>query len=244
MGKADKPIIHYSTSEMAKDIIDVLDTLSWTAERQLHIVGASVGGMIAQELASLEPKRVASLTLFSTAAQMVNTEGFVEDLQEKLSMFLPRGIDGKIAVEKQTLFAEEWTTAPDEKGVWPTNGDRFAAEEVHKMTDRGYTMKGFYLQLMAVSSHSKNPQQLARLGDVVGRRRIQVLGGKLDQAMTLPLLERLVNDLGREERGVTKIVRDDVGHVMQLEKRADFNSLIEAFVIRIEGRSRESPDRS
>ena len=193
-----------------------------------------MGGMIAQELAFLKPKRVASLTLFSTAAQMVNTKGFIENLKEKLSMFVPRGIGGKIAIEKQTLFAEKWILAPDEERVWPTNGGRFASEELHKMDDPGYTMRGFYLQLLAVSSHSKSPQQLARVADDVGRERIQVIGGKLDQVMTLPLLERLVRDLGGVERGITKTVRDDVGHMMQLEGKADFNRLVETFVTRAE----------
>jgi pimeloyl-ACP methyl ester carboxylesterase len=50
MGKSDKPIMRYSTSEMAKDIIEVLDHLGWTSERQLHILGVSMGGMIAQEI--------------------------------------------------------------------------------------------------------------------------------------------------------------------------------------------------
>jgi pimeloyl-ACP methyl ester carboxylesterase len=35
---------------MAKDILEVLDHLGWTSERQLHILGVSMGGMIALEI--------------------------------------------------------------------------------------------------------------------------------------------------------------------------------------------------
>jgi pimeloyl-ACP methyl ester carboxylesterase len=42
--------MRYSTSEMAKDILEVLDHLGWTSERQLHILGVSMGGMIALEI--------------------------------------------------------------------------------------------------------------------------------------------------------------------------------------------------
>ena len=50
MGESDKPIARYSTSEMAKDAFDLLNYLGWTSKRQLHIIGVSMGGMIAQEM--------------------------------------------------------------------------------------------------------------------------------------------------------------------------------------------------
>jgi pimeloyl-ACP methyl ester carboxylesterase len=50
MGKSDKPLMRYSTSEMAKDLIEVLDHLGWTEDRSIHVTGVSMGGMIVQEL--------------------------------------------------------------------------------------------------------------------------------------------------------------------------------------------------
>lgn len=43
----------YSTLEMAKDTMELLDKLGWKEQRQLHIIGISMGGMIAQELVKL-----------------------------------------------------------------------------------------------------------------------------------------------------------------------------------------------
>ena len=53
IGESDKPLLRYSTSEMAKDTLELLDHLGWTNERQLHVIGSSLGGMIAQELVTL-----------------------------------------------------------------------------------------------------------------------------------------------------------------------------------------------
>jgi hypothetical protein len=52
MGESDKPLMRYSTSEMALDIFDLLQHVGWTEKRQLHVIGVSMGGMIAQELVS------------------------------------------------------------------------------------------------------------------------------------------------------------------------------------------------
>lgn len=50
MGESDKPVARYTTSEMAKDTVALIDHLEWTAPRQLHVIGVSMGGMISQEL--------------------------------------------------------------------------------------------------------------------------------------------------------------------------------------------------
>lgn len=46
----------YSTSEMAKDVIEVLDHLGWTEQRQVNVVGVSMGGMISLELGKQIPE--------------------------------------------------------------------------------------------------------------------------------------------------------------------------------------------
>lgn len=52
VGESDKPLKRYSTSEMAKDVIEVLDHIGWTRKREIHLIGISMGGMIAQEIVS------------------------------------------------------------------------------------------------------------------------------------------------------------------------------------------------
>lgn len=53
IGDSDKPRYpRYSTSEMAKDIVELVDHVGWTGQRELHVIGISMGGMIAQEIVS------------------------------------------------------------------------------------------------------------------------------------------------------------------------------------------------
>lgn len=61
----------YSLVDMAGDAAAVLDTLS--IER-VHLVGLSLGGMVAQELAVHHPSRIASLTLMMTSAYAPDSE--------------------------------------------------------------------------------------------------------------------------------------------------------------------------
>ena len=55
----------YSVARSARDVRDVLETVNWS---RAHVVGHSMGGMVAMEFAATYPDRVASLALLSTTA--------------------------------------------------------------------------------------------------------------------------------------------------------------------------------
>jgi len=60
-GQSSVPDVAYSTRMMADDAVGLLDVLG--VERA-HVRGASMGGLIAQEVALNHPRRVRSLQLF------------------------------------------------------------------------------------------------------------------------------------------------------------------------------------
>jgi 3-oxoadipate enol-lactonase len=65
VGESDAPPGPYSTGQMARDALAVLDA---AGVERAHVVGLSLGGAVAQELALLGPGRVRSLALLSTFA--------------------------------------------------------------------------------------------------------------------------------------------------------------------------------
>lgn len=177
------------------------------------------------------PERIASLSLVSTAARLVNTVGYLENLRNRINMFIPRAIDVQLADIKARIFSKTWLEEPDADGGFPTNGDRFAAQELNKRQDTdGFTRKGFLCQALAAGWHYKSPQQLKILGDVIGRGRIQVLHGTVDNMITVPHAEVLAKELTGEGQEVKKTIFKGRGHVLFWEEREEFRKLITALI--------------
>lgn len=247
MGLSDKPTCRYSTSEMAKDIVDLLGQIGWLdtastspSKRNLHIIGVSMGGMIAQELSLLIPQSTASLILVSTFSRMVRTIPFVENLRQRINMFVPRDIDTQLHEIGERLFSDEFLALPDTEHSatdpalnYPTNWDRFAANELKKRADtQGFTRKGFMLQAIAAGWHVKTKAQLLDIKHKVGADRIAVVHGTIDRMITFKHFEIIREEMGE---GPTYRVWNGKGHVLMWEEEDEFNAFIKEFVDRRSG---------
>ena len=89
-------------------------------------------------------------------------------------------------------------------------------------------------QAIAAGWHHKSAKQLKELADKVGRDRIMVVHGTVDQMITAPHAEVLVKELGGEEGGVTRVIFEGKGHALMMEERWAFTKLVEEFVEKIE----------
>ena len=246
VGESDKPYSRYSTHEMARDAVELMDHVGWTEERQINLVGISLGGMISQEIACLIPTRLQSLSLLSTTASIENTKSFSATVLERLSLLIPKTAEQLAIDTASKIFAPEWLHAPDsddppspkttpklgpapgtEDGAYlrfESNFQRFQAQDLAVRALTGYiTIHGIILQVIAAGWHKKSPEQLRAMADKLGRERIMVLHGTSDNMITLPNGLTLIEIL---EPGTAEIT-EGLGHAPVMERSQWFNDLLD-----------------
>lgn len=155
-------------------------------------------------------------------------------------MFIPKSLDRSVSDASRMMFSETWLAGKDscalpqpgtpgvkfppsgQYGMFTTNYERFAAQEINKRLNPRFAKKGFMLQAVAAGWHRKSAAQLKEIGDNVGRERIFVLHGTKDNMITLPHGQKLIEML---QPGVG-IIKEGVGHVFMIEDALWHNEMI------------------
>ncbi|HVB27339.1 MAG TPA: alpha/beta hydrolase [Mycobacteriales bacterium] len=140
----------YRISDMAEDGIGLLDALGLES---VHLVGASMGGFIAQTMALAHPQRLRSLTLMMTSTG----SRWVGRSQPKLTMRLLRG--RPVADRDGVLDAAVETFRLIGSPGYPFDETRLR-ELAGRAYDRSYDPGGYLRQLSAVLGQSDRTQAL------------------------------------------------------------------------------------
>lgn len=95
-GAGEMPAVPYLLSDMAADAVAVLDDLDYPAA---HVVGASLGGMIAQTIAAEHPQRVLTLTSIMSTTGDHATYQTDQDVRARLFAPLPTERNALVAAQ-------------------------------------------------------------------------------------------------------------------------------------------------
>jgi pimeloyl-ACP methyl ester carboxylesterase len=84
-GRSDKPDVEYSIGMMTDDVVGLLEAINI---QKAHVLGFSMGGMIAQELALRHPEKVSSLILCGTSCGGLNSVQLKQETQRAVSTIM------------------------------------------------------------------------------------------------------------------------------------------------------------
>jgi pimeloyl-ACP methyl ester carboxylesterase len=224
-GRSSTPWRPWTTRTMARDAMAVLDELG---VEQAHVSGASLGGMIAQELALEFPERVSSLILAST------TGGF-----RRLDLAPPKGMPHIFEAVLQSLRP---ASDPDQRVrdfLCTATSEDFAAQcragdeawdTVAAMFEDPNSRRGLALQLLAGARHS-TWSRLPRL-----KMPVQVHHGSEDPLIPLAAGRELVRRIPRARFEV----HVGAGHAL-FERPEEVSEAVLSFLAECDARASASP---
>jgi pimeloyl-ACP methyl ester carboxylesterase len=143
LAEGRRPELAYTLEDMALDTVGLLDALSI---RRAHVVGRSMGGMIAQIMASEHPSRVRSLTSIMSSSGNPSLPSAAPDAMALMMRPAPDPTMDEVGfIEHAVTFARRIAGSSDalDEAAYRT----LIAAELH----RGYVRGGFGRQLAAMA---------------------------------------------------------------------------------------------
>lgn len=226
IGRSGKPPGPYTTEMMADDTKGLMDKLG--IERA-HIVGISMGGMIAQWMGIKYPDRVSSLVLAVTYAKA--DEKVAEHVKEGAKL-LGIGGEGRIAdTFLSAMSIGEWneeTFLKISDFLIPlTLSKKFIDEHrsdlkdwMTKMLENPPTLNSFISQVMATQTHDT----LDKLHLI--KAPVLVITGTADRLVPPSCSREIANRI----KGARLVELEGAPHGINIERDEEFNKIVEDFI--------------
>ncbi|MFT4243198.1 MAG: alpha/beta hydrolase [Acidovorax sp.] len=186
--------VPYTLRDMAADAIGLLDALG--IERA-HVVGASMGGAIGQEMALRYPQRVISLTSIMATSGGRGLPGPRADALGLLLQPAPRDRTGYVKRHQRAMRVLRGTASPDEVRQDAERAERTFARSTHP--------EGFKRQFAAILASGSRRERLSTL-----RVPTLVIHGDSDPLVPLACGE----DVARAVPGARMLVVPGMGHAL------------------------------
>jgi pimeloyl-ACP methyl ester carboxylesterase len=206
-GQSSAPNFPYTTEMMAQDTVALMDALQIS---RAHILGHSMGGRIAQQIAILYPDRINALLIACSHAKPSNLANMIFSMREKLQRL---GMTEVLLAEyvMPFLFAEEFLShAAQVHGFI-----QWTVRNAFAQTAVGYTQ-----QFAAVKTHDVMNQL-----QHIQARTLLIAGEEdiLSPATSLALLSKSL-------KNSTFVAMPHCAHMPHVEKPAEFSEIVLRFL--------------
>lgn len=175
MGRSQGSPGNYTTKMLAQDTVALMEQLEI---RSAHVLGWSMGGMIAQELAIAHPKLVNKLILSASASKFPDSSVFIFNAFVEM---MRRGEYESLAKWQMTLcFSHQFFSDA-----------QVVAETLESFINPSYplALEGFTSQISALFSHDRRGQLQAIQCPTL------VLGAEEDQFFPIPVVHETAADI-------------------------------------------------
>jgi len=225
VGNSDTPTGPYSTSGMAEDVIALLDYLGWTEERSLHLVGISLGGMIAQELAYRAPERFISLALAVTTAggfPLSNIPPWF-GLKTLSRIQFIRNPKERVFHVVEMCYPASWLDAKAENDAKGRTNREVQNKQymARAAVTRIQKPLGAISQMWAAFTHRVQPERLAQISKAIPK--VSILTGDQDHLIRPSNSAYLKKHMPEAEY----IMWKDTGHIVCIQHVERYNALLE-----------------
>lgn len=229
VGNSDCPRGPWRTSELAEDAVVLLDHLGWHEARNIDLVGVSLGGMIAMELATRISDRLSSLTLCVTTPGHGLLGNMPPMLGLKTSLYLAvtSRKDKRMRAIVDMCFPPAWLDAPADgckirNPYAVTNRQHVGLLFAWRIrSEKAMTQLANLLQTGAVLTHRVTHDRLAALDATIPK--ICVLTGDYDCLVDPRNSFELHKAMPRSEL----VMWEQTGHAINIQRPTLFNELLE-----------------
>jgi pimeloyl-ACP methyl ester carboxylesterase len=191
LGLPLKPL--YTLRDMAHDAVGVLDAL---AIAKAHVVGVSMGGMVAQRIALLAPARMLSLTIIMSSS---GARGLPSSTPAVTWQLLSRPANqSKQAAIEHSVKLFKTIGSPG----FPMD-ENFLRERVTTSYERSFNPSGLFRQMLATAADSERAAELSNISTPT-----LVLHGKADPLVPFACGQ----DTARRIPGAKLVGIDGMGH--------------------------------
>ncbi|OYT58532.1 hypothetical protein B6U70_00180 [Euryarchaeota archaeon ex4484_162] len=218
IGRSSRTLGPYTIKMMAEDVIKLMEYLNI---KNAHVLGSSMGGMIAQEIAINHPLRVNKLVLCSTSPKPRRL--LLRKLSEGLRDLLNDEIEDVINIDsKRELFekAISYILLQVFSRDFLKENRKLVEETMRRYLSNPYYIETFLKQVRAIRWHNT----LDRLNLI--EVETLVLAGDKDRLVSPENAKILAERIPSSK----VIVFENIGHAMHLESPEKFNKTVLNFL--------------